>query len=64
GSRGRTLPVGKAREDPRTMKPFENIARKMKEFFAALKSKFDKGGSYTGTPDDGSEEPQQDVDDL
>lgn len=46
------------------MKPFENIARKMKEFFVALKSKFDKGGSYTGTPDDGSEEPQQDVDDL
>lgn len=37
---------------------------KAKSAFARLKSKFDAGGSYTGAPTDGTDDPEQDADDL
>jgi hypothetical protein len=37
---------------------------KAKNALGWIKSKFDKGGSYTGSPSDGSTEPEQDADDL
>jgi len=43
---------------------FRKAANKVKDVFRSLKSKFDKQGSYTGTPDDAGEDPQQDADDL
>jgi len=46
------------------MKIIRTAARKAKDFFSSLKSIFDKDGSYTGTPDDASSDPQQDADDL
>ena len=43
---------------------FRTAARKVKDAVSFLKSKFDKQGAYTGTPDDGGEKPEQDADDL
>ena len=37
--------------------------QKAKAAFSKVKSKFDKQGSYTGTPDEGRR-PEQDADDL
>ena len=50
----------------------KNMMRKAKTTFRKMKSKFDKNGSYTGSPDDtgtahrsrDAEMPEQDVDDL
>ncbi len=48
-----------------------NMVKKVKKSFHKMKSKFDKGGSYTGSPDDPGKEdpvkgevPEQDADDL
>ncbi len=38
--------------------------RKAKSAIERVKSKFDKQGSYTGTPSDGTSSPEQDADDL
>ena len=46
------------------MKLFRTAARKVKGFVSFLKSKFDKEGSYTGTPDEDGKKPEQDADDL
>ena len=37
--------------------------KKAKDALSKMKSKFDKQGSYTGTPDQGRR-PEQDADDL
>ncbi len=37
--------------------------QKAKTAFGKMKSKFDKQGAYTGTPDEGRR-PEQDADDL
>ena len=43
----------------------KKLMGKAKKAFHSLKSKFDKGGSYTGSPDEaGGEKPEQDADDL
>ena len=49
-----------------------NVMQKAKKTFRKMKSKFDKGGSYTGSPDHPdtasrsaeAELPEQDADDL
>ena len=46
------------------MKALKNLFRKAKSALRGLKSKFDREGSYTGTPSDGETAPQQDADDL
>ena len=47
------------------MRFLSKMMKKVKNAFCKMKSKFDKCGSYTGTPDEeGSERPQQDADDL
>ncbi|GEM_PF-3069763 len=48
------------------MKLIRKAVRKAKALFSELKSRFDKQGAYTGTADDknGSDEPEQDADDL
>ncbi|MBP5404939.1 MAG: hypothetical protein J6Y74_03220 [Clostridia bacterium] len=48
------------------MKLIRKAVRKAKDFFSALKSRFDKQGAYTGTADDknGNDAPEQDADDL
>ena len=46
------------------MKLLKTITRKVKDAFRGLKSKFDREGSYTGTPSEGETAPQQDADDL
>ena len=54
------------------MRFLKNMVHKAKKTFRKMKSKFDKGGSYTGTPDDpdttrpseAAEMPEQDADDL
>ncbi|MCR4725996.1 MAG: hypothetical protein K5753_02115 [Clostridia bacterium] len=43
---------------------FEKTFAKAKNALGRIKSKFDKGGSYTGAPSDGTSEPEQDADDL
>ena len=46
----------------------KKILTKAKTVFRRMKSAFDKGGSYTGSPDDPAsredEKPEQDADDL
>ena len=46
------------------MNVIRKMIRKAKTAFQGLKSKFDKEGSYTGTPSDGTKHPEQDADDL
>ena len=44
----------------------KKILTKAKTVFRRMKSAFDKGGSYTGSPEEPSsnEKPEQDADDL
>jgi len=47
------------------MKLFRELKDKVEGLVRKMKSKFDKGGSYTGSPDSQTEQkPQQDADDL
>ena len=47
------------------MRFLKKLVGKAKNAFHSLKSKFDKSGSYTGSPDQaGGDKPEQDVDDL
>lgn len=48
------------------MRFLKRIAKKAKRAFSKMKSRFDEGGSYTGTPtdEDRGAKPQQDADDL
>ena len=47
------------------MRFLSKIFKKAKGAFQKMKSKFDKQGSYTGTPDDEQDDrPEQDADDL
>ena len=44
----------------------KKLKQKARKAVAVMKSKFDREGSYTGTPEDGAKgnAPQQDADDL
>ena len=47
------------------MRFLSKVVGKVKNAFQKMKSKFDKCGSYTGTPDQAEEKhPEQDADDL
>ena len=48
------------------MRFLKKLAKKAKQAFGKMKSRFDEGGSYTGTPTDPTqnETPEQDADDL
>ena len=48
------------------MKALKKLWKKAKTAFDKMKSKFDMGGSYTGSPEEPSsnEKPEQDADDL
>ena len=46
------------------MRLLKKLAQKTKSVFRKMKSAFDKSGSYTGTPDEGNDQPEQDADDL
>ena len=48
------------------MRVLKNLVKKAKKAYAKMKSRFDEGGSYTGTPtdEDRGAKPQQDADDL
>ena len=43
---------------------FGKTFEKAKDLVERFKSKFDKQGSYTGSPSNGEEAPEQDADDL
>ena len=44
----------------------KKLAKKAKQAFGKMKSRFDEGGSYTGTPtgEENGANPEQDADDL
>jgi len=48
------------------MRFLKKLAKKAKQAFCKMKSRFDDCGSYTGTPMDGDRDakPEQDADDL
>ena len=48
------------------MRFLKKLAKKAKQAFCKMKSRFDDCGSYTGTPNDRNEgaKPEQDADDL